>query len=42
VERLVYVNRGAGRWAYLTVRLPARTLDSTYQLAVTGSKAPAV
>ena len=42
VERLVYLNRGAGRWAYLTVRLPARTLDATYQLAVSGSKTPAV
>ena len=40
-ERLVYANTGAGRWAYVTVRLPARTLDSTYQLAVSSTRIPA-
>ncbi|HET9242433.1 MAG TPA: S8 family serine peptidase [Gaiella sp.] len=33
-ERLVYRNPGAGRWAYLTVRLPSGTLDATYTLSV--------
>ncbi len=37
-ERLTYANRGAGRWAYVTVRLPARTQDSTYQLGVSAAK----
>jgi Subtilase family len=37
-ERLAYANRGTGRWAYVTVRLPARTLDSTYRLAVSSAK----
>ena len=40
-ERLVYANTAAGRWAFVTVRLPARTLDSTYQLAVSSTKLPA-
>jgi subtilisin family serine protease len=38
-ERLVYVNRGAGRWAYLTVRLPARTSDTTYRLTAASARA---
>ena len=38
-ERLVYVNRGAGRWAYLTVRLPARTSDTTYRLTAASPRA---
>jgi hypothetical protein len=38
VERLTYANRGAGRWAYVTVRLPSRTLDSTYRLGVSSAK----
>ena len=38
-ERLVYVNRGAGRWAYVTVRLPARTTDTTYRLVASSAKA---
>ena len=38
-ERLVYVNRGAGRWAYLTVRLPARTVDATYRLTASSARA---
>jgi subtilisin family serine protease len=37
-ERLVYANRGAGRWAYVTVRLPGRTSDSTYRLGVSSAK----
>jgi len=37
-ERLTFVNARAGRWAYITVRLPARTLDSTYRLAVSSAK----
>ena len=36
-ERLAYVNRGAGRWAYLTVLLPARTLDATYRLTASSA-----
>lgn len=40
-ERLLYANPGAGRWAYLTVRLPGRTLDSTYQLAASSTRIPA-
>ena len=39
-ERLVYVNRGAGRWAYLTVRLPARTSDTTYRLTPSAPPKP--
>lgn len=39
-ERLVYLNSGAGRWAYLTVRLPAGTLDTTYELSVAAARAP--
>ncbi len=38
-ERLVYVNRGAGRWAYVTVRLPARTADTTYRLVASSARA---
>ena len=38
-ERLVYMNRGAGRWAYLTVRLPARTSDTTYRLTAASARA---
>ncbi len=38
-ERLVYVNRGGGRWAYLTVRLPARTSDTTYRLTAASARA---
>ena len=38
-DRLVYRNAGAGRWAYLTVRLPARSLDTTYQLNVSSARA---
>ena len=41
-ERLVYLNSGAGRWAYVTVGLPARTPDATYRLAVSSARAPAV
>ena len=38
-ERLVYRNPGAGRWAYVTVRLPAGTLDATYTLTIGPSTA---
>ena len=38
-EQLVYVNRAAGRWAYLTVRLPARTGDATYRLTAASARA---
>jgi subtilisin family serine protease len=38
-ERLAYVNRGAGRWAYLTVLLPARTPDATYRLTTSSRRA---
>jgi subtilisin family serine protease len=37
-ERLVYRNAGAGRWAYLTVRLPSGALDTTYQLTVSSAR----
>ena len=37
-EKLVYRNTGAGRWAYLTVRLPARALDTTYTLTVSAAR----
>lgn len=40
-ERLVYRNAGAGRWAYLAVRLPAGTLDTTYTLAISSARARA-
>jgi hypothetical protein len=33
-ERLVYTNKGKGRWAYLAVRPGASALDATYSLAV--------
>jgi hypothetical protein len=33
-ERLVYVNRGKGRWAYLAVRPGSGALDASYTLAV--------
>ena len=36
-ERLVYANGKRGRWAYIVVRLPGRTLDATYQLRVSSS-----
>jgi subtilisin family serine protease len=38
-ERLIFRNAGAGRWAYLTVRLAARSLDTTYQLNVSSARA---
>jgi subtilisin family serine protease len=38
-ERLVYVNTGAGRWAYVTVKLPARTIDATYRLTASSARA---
>jgi subtilisin family serine protease len=34
-ERLVFANKGAGRWAYLAVSLPTTTTSTTYRLAVT-------
>ena len=37
-ERLVYTNTGAGRWAYVTVGLPARTQDATYRLTASSAK----
>ena len=33
-ERLRFVNRKAGRWAYLVVKLPQGTFDATYNLSV--------
>lgn len=33
-ERLVYTNRGKGRWAYVAVQPGAGALDATYTLAV--------
>ncbi|HET7513224.1 MAG TPA: S8 family serine peptidase [Gaiella sp.] len=33
-ERLVYVNRGKGRWAYLAVQPGSGALDASYTLAV--------
>ena len=38
-DRLVFTNPGAGRWAYISVRLPARTPDATYQLRASAAKA---
>ena len=40
-ERLVYRNTGAGRWAYLTIRLPSGAVDATYTLVVSSVRLPA-
>jgi len=34
-ERLAYVNKGKGRWAYVSVKPGASVLDATYMLALT-------
>ena len=36
-ERLVYDNRGKGRWAYAAVTLPSTTLSATYQLSLSSA-----
>jgi Subtilase family len=36
-ERLVYTNKGKGRWAYLSVKPAANSLDATYSLAVSSA-----
>lgn len=41
-ELLRLRNTGKGRWAYVVVRLPAATLDATYELAVSSARTAAV
>jgi hypothetical protein len=36
-ERLVYANKGKGRWAYVAVKPNASALDATYTLAVSSA-----
>jgi len=40
-ERLVYTNKGKGRWAYVVVQPGAGALDATYTLSVASGKATA-
>jgi subtilisin family serine protease len=37
VERLRYRNANRGRWGYVVVKLPGRTLDTTYRLQLSSS-----